>query len=446
MTVQTIGANATARATPSLAWIMTASCAGSVIEWYDFYLYGSLAVFFGAQFFPKSDPSLGVLLSVATMSLGFVIRPLGGLVFGAVGDYVGRKYTFLLSLILMGLATTLIGLLPTYASIGIAAPLMLIGTRLLQGLAVGGEVGSAATYIAENAPDDRRGLYTGIFNTTATGGTMLSLLVILACRNWLGDDTFNSWGWRLPFLFSALLVIFSVYLRLRLSETPIYEKLMERGSTSKHPIRETFANPANLKVVLLAIFGVAAGQAALGITGNVYALQFMQAVLKVDMATSSAISMVALLLVVPVYVLTGWLSDVIGRRKLIITGLLLAAVFYVPIYMAMKAFSNPVNAVALCALLFIQLVFTALVVGPTFAFLTEVFPARIRTTSVAVAFNVGNGVIGGLSPFVALWLTTATGNPFMGLAYPIALALITAVVNLAFLRETYTTRLWAEVK
>jgi MFS family permease len=430
---------------PNLAWVVTASSLGSLIEWYDFYLYGSLAIFLGTEFFPANDRSLGVLLSLLTMGMGFAIRPLGGLLFGMIGDRVGRKYTFLISLILMGAATFCTGILPPYSAIGVAAPLFLLTVRLVQGLAVGGEVGGAMTYVVENAPEHRRGLYTGILNVMATFGTILSLLVVVVCRSSMGSAAFQQWGWRLPFLLSAVLVVFSIYLRLSLQETPIFAELRAQGRTSRTPIRETLFDIRNLKTILIATFGVTAGQAVMGITSNVYANQYMQAVLKIDLNRASTISAVALLLSVPVYISSGWLSDRIGRRRLMLGGMISAIIFYVPIYLGMSFAAHPINSILLCALCWIQLVFTALIVGPTFAFLTESFPARIRTTAVTIPFNIGNGIIGGFSPFIALWLTSATGISYMGLFYPIAILIITVTVNIVFVRETYMTRIWDEL-
>jgi MFS family permease len=432
--------------TPSLAWIVLVSSLGSLIEWYDFYLYGSLAVFLGSQFFPPDNRALGVLLSVLTMSIGFAIRPLGGVLFGVLGDRVGRKYTFLASLILMGAATTLIGLLPTYAAVGLVAPCLLLGVRLLQGLAVGGELGGAMTYVVENAPDNRRGLYTGILNVMATFGTILSLLVIVACRSWFGDMAFRGWAWRVPFLLSALLVGLSIYLRMSLRETPIFTYLQQHGRTSRMPLRDIFFDKRHVRTLLIATFGVTAGQAVMGITSNVFATQFMQAVLKIDLNTASTISAVALFCSVPVYICSGWLSDWIGRRRLMLAGMVCAIIFYIPIYRGMNAAAQPLDVFLLCFLCWVQLAFTALIVGPTFAFLTEIFPARIRTTSVTIPFNIGNGIIGGFSPFIALWLTSATGVPYMGLFYPILVLLMTVAVNLLFVRETFTTRIWDEVR
>jgi MFS family permease len=434
------------RGSPSLTWIVIASSLGSLIEWYDFYLYGSLAVFLGGEFFPPGDKALAVLLSVLTMGMGFAIRPIGGIVFGLIGDRVGRKYTFLVSLVLMGAATTGTGLLPTYATLGVLSPILLLAVRLVQGLAVGGELGGAMTYVVENAPERRRGLYTGILNVMGTFGTILSLLVVVVCRTTLGVEAFRTWGWRLPFLVSAVLVVLSLYLRLSLKETPIFAQLKATGRTSRTPLREIFLDRRNLRTLLIATFGVTAGQSVMGITSNVYATQFMQAVLKIDLNTASGISAVALLLSVPVYISSGWLSDKIGRRKIMLSGMFCAIVCYIPIYMLMRAASHPVNVVALCGLCWLQLAFTALIVGPTFAYLTELFPARIRTTSVTIPFNIGNGVIGGFSPFIALWLTSATGVAYMGLFYPIAVLILTVTVNLIFVRETYLTRIWDEVK
>ncbi|HTI65963.1 MAG TPA: MFS transporter [Caulobacteraceae bacterium] len=430
---------------PSLAWIVAASSLGSLIEWYDFYLYGSLAVFLGGQFYPDRAGNFGILMSLTTMAVGFAIRPLGGLVFGRLGDGVGRKNAFVLSLVLMGAATTCTGLLPTYRTWGWMAPLLLITIRLLQGLAVGGEVGGAMTYVVEHAPERKRGFYTGLLNVTGPLGIVLSLVVIYACRSIVGEEHFRQWGWRIPFLLSSVLLLLSLYFRLSLRETPVFERLKSSGRLSRQPLRDTLLDPKNRATILAATFGVTAGQAVMGVTSNVYATQFMQAVLKIDIQTATFISTVALVFSIPIYILSGWLSDIVGRRKLMIAGMVCAIVFYVPIYMAMEFFSRPVNVAALCLLCWIQVSFTALIVGSTFAFLTEIFPTRVRTTSVTIPFNIGNGIIGGFSPLISLWLTFATKIAYIGLLYPIAVLLVTVCVNLVFIRETFMNRILDEV-
>lgn len=430
---------------PHLGWVVTASSLGSLIEWYDFYLYGSLAVFLAKEFYPADSGGLGLLMSLMTMAIGFAIRPLGGIIFGVLGDTAGRKATFLVTLLLMGASTTCTGLLPTYATVGTLAPILLISLRILQGLAVGGEVGGAMTYVVEHAPEHRRGLYTGILNLMGPSGIILSLVVVFVCRTILGADTFQLWGWRLPFLLSGVLLVLSLYFRLSLRETPLFEMLRETGRLSRSPIRETLFDRSNLKIILISTFGVTAGQAVMGVTSNIYATQYMQAVLHIDLLHATFISAVALLCSLPIYILSGWASDVIGRRKLIVAGMVCASLGYIPIYQAMGTFAAPLNTAALCALCWLQLAFTALIVGPVFAFLTEIFPAKVRTTSVTIPFNIGNGVIGGFAPLVSMWLTQTTGVAYAGLFYPVAVLLVTLIVNIAFVRESFMNSIWQEV-
>ncbi len=426
--------------------VIFASSAGTMIEWYDFYLYGTLAVFFSTLFYPSGNPTVAFLASLATFGAGFAVRPFGAIVFGRVGDLVGRKYAFLVTLTIMGGATTAIGLLPTYEQIGMAAPIILVLLRLLQGLALGGEYGGAATYVAEHAPDDKRGYYTSYIQTTATLGFFLALAVVLTTRLSVGDVAFKSWGWRIPFLASALLLAVSLYIRLKLKESPLFSKLKDAGKTSKAPIKDSLGNKRNWKLILLALFGATAGQAVVWYTGQFYALFFLQTALKVDYVTSYIIIAVALALGTPFFIVFGKLSDKIGRKKIMMAGCLIAAITYVPIYMGMSKFANPLNPVALTALVFIQVIYVTMVYGPIAAFLVELFPAKIRYTSMSLPYHLGNGEFGGFTPLIALAIVAATGNIYAGLAYPIAIALMTFVIGTRFLPETNHVRIWDEVE
>jgi MFS family permease len=370
---------------------------------------------------------------------------LGALVFGRIGDLTGRKFAFLATLLIMGGSTAAIGFLPGYARIGIAAPIILVLLRLLQGLALGGEYGGAAVYVAEHAPDGRRGFYTSFIQTTATLGLFLSLAVILIVRAIVGEDAFKVWGWRIPFVISLLLVAISYYIRMRLRESPLFTALKESGKTSQAPIQESFGTWARWKVFLTVLFGATAGQAVVWYTGQFYALLFLQTVLKVTLVTSYVCVAVALILGAPLFVYFGSLSDRIGRKKIMMTGNLLAALLYVPIYHAMKLYSNPVNAVALTALVFVQVVFVTMVYGPIAAFLVEAFPARIRYTSMSLPYHFGNGWFGGFLPIIATSLVARTGNIYAGLAFPIVVALITVVVGSIMLRDQHNESIWTEV-
>jgi MFS family permease len=424
----------------SLMQIILASSAGTVIEWYDFYIYASLAVFFGSLFFPKADPTAGFLLSLATWGAGFVVRPFGAIVFGRIGDLVGRKYAFIVTLSVMGIATTLTGLVPTYASIGVLAPILLVLFRLIQGLALGGEYGGAATYIAEHAPDARRGYYTAWIQTTATVGLMLALLVVLGSRLWFGDVAFRAWGWRVPFLVSSLLLIVAMYIRLRLQEAPLFARLKEQGKSSKAPLREL-----NWKMILLALIGATSGQAVVWYTGQFYVLLFLQTQVfpRTDFVSPSVVVAIALALATPLFLVFGALSDRIGRKPVIMAGLLLAAVTYIPIYHGLKTSGG--NWAVLIPLVFIQVVYVTLVYAPIAAFLVEYFPARIRYTSMSVPYHMGNGWFGGLTPVIAASISVATHNIYAGLYWPIGIALLSFVVGGLFLPETNKTRIWDEV-
>ncbi len=425
--------------------MIAASSAGTMIEWYDFYIFGSLAAIISTQFYPEGNPTVNFLKTLATFAVGFAVRPFGALVFGRIGDLVGRKFAFLLTLVLMGGSTAAIGFLPTYASIGIAAPVILVMLRLLQGLALGGEYGGAAVYVAEHAPDGRRGFYTSFIQTTATLGLFVSLVVILVVRGIVGEDEFKLWGWRIPFLLSIVLVAMSYYIRVRLEESPLFTRLKQSGKTSTAPIRDSFGTWPKWKVFFLVLFGATAGQAVVWYTGQFYALFFLQTVLKISLTTAYTIVAVALLLGAPLFIYFGSLSDRIGRKRIMMAGNLLAALSYYPIYQAMKAYSEPVNVVMLTALVFIQVVFVTMVYGPIAAFLVEAFPAKIRYTSMSLPYHFGNGWFGGFLPLISTALVARTGNIYAGLIYPITIALLTFVVGSLFLRESYTDRIWDEV-
>ena len=440
----------------SIRKVIAASSIGTLFEWYDFYLYATLALFFSHLFFPPGNERAAMLASLAAFGAGFGVRPLGALVFGRIGDLVGRKYAFLVTIVTMGLSTTLIGLLPTYSSIGIAAPILMVALRLIQGLALGGEYGGAATYVAEHVPDDRRGYYTSFIQTTATLGFFLSLAVIGACRFALGADDFKSFGWRIPFLASLILLGFSLYMRLRMQESPLFTRLKTEGMVSKNPLRESFGNRTNLKYVLLALFGATAGQGVVWYTGQFYALAFLEKWLKVEWQLAYILMAIALALGTPFFIVFGRLSDRIGRKRIMLTGCLLAALTYVPIYMAMTAMANPDGtavvsslplgrAAALVGLLFVQMIYVTMVYGPIAAFLVELFPTSIRYTSMSLPYHLGNGWFGGFLPLVATALMTSSwaletfgerGALYAGLIYPIAICLMTLVVGGLFLVET----------
>jgi MFS family permease len=431
--------------------VIMASSAGTVIEWYDFYLFGTLAALAGTLFFPPGNDTAAFLLALATFGAGFAVRPFGAIVFGRVGDLVGRKYAFLMTLLIMGLGTTVIGLMPTYAQIGLLAPIILVLLRLAQGLALGGEYGGAATYIAEHAPDHRRGYYTSFIQTTATLGFFVSLLVVTVTRLAVGEAAFRAWGWRIPFLLSALLVIMSYYIRVRLRESPIFARLKSEGKSSTAPLKDSFGNRRNWRLILLALFGATAGQAVVWYTGQFYAQTFLTTTLKVDFVTANTVVAIALVLATPFFVVFGALSDRIGRKGIMMAGMLIAAVTYIPIYMAMNAFKS--SPWVLVLLVFIQVVYVTMVYGPIAAFLVELFPARIRYTSMSLPYHVGNGWFGGWLPFIATGIVfyaaqAFPGNPmviYAGLLYPIVIALMCFVVGMLLLRETKDVRIWDEV-
>jgi len=508
--------------------VIFASSLGTVFEWYDFYIYATLAPFFAALFFPSGNATAALLASFATYAAGFLVRPFGALVFGRIGDLVGRKYTFLVTILVMGFSTAAVGILPTYGSIGMVSPTILVLLRLAQGLALGGEYGGAATYVAEHAPDGKRGHHTSWIQTTATLGFFLSLVIIGACRGGMDEAAFKIWAWRVPFLVSLFLLAISVYIRLKLNESPIFVKMKAEGKGSKAPLRESFAEWKNLKIVLLALFGAAAGQGVVWYTGQFYALFFLQGTLKIEWKTAYLIVAVALMLGTGLFVFFGWLSDKIGRKRIMMAGCLLGALTYFPIYKAMAHYGNPalerfsestqisvkatdcrvhlfpnprtvysecdkvqdflskrslsyattegapgappittvndteiqgwdeakltatlkalnyptaanpadVNIPMLILLVFIQVVYVTMVYGPIAAFLVELFPTRIRYTSMSLPYHIGNGWFGGMLPLTTAAVVAANGNIFAGLWYPVIVAAATFVLGTLFIRET----------
>jgi MFS family permease len=546
MSTMTAASARTGGMTKDERFVILASSLGTVFEWYDFYLYGSLASIIGAQFFSAYPPATRDIFALLAFAAGFLVRPFGAIVFGRVGDIVGRKYTFLVTILIMGLSTFIVGLLPNAATIGIAAPIILIALRLLQGLALGGEYGGAATYVAEHAPMGKRGYYTSFIQTTATLGLFLSLLVILFTRTALGEPEFAAWGWRIPFLVSVLLLGVSVWIRLRLNESPIFQKMKDEGKSSKAPLTEAFANWSNAKIVILALIGGTMGQGVVWYTGQFYALFFLQSILKVDGYTANLLIAWSLLFGTGFFIVFGALSDKIGRKPIILAGCLIAALTFFPIfkmittnanpalekaiesvkvevvadpagcgdlfnpvgtrvftapcdtaraYLAQQsvkyttaygaagsgvkvavngkdvpytaaAASNPLvlaavqaagypkpgdtaivkmsnpfdifrpQVAAIIGLLFILVIFVTMVYGPIAAMLVELFPTKIRYTSMSLPYHIGNGWFGGLLPASAFAITAATGDIYAGLWYPIGFAAITAVVGFFFMPET----------
>ena len=529
--------------------VIGASSLGTVFEWYDFYLYGSLATYISAQFFSGVNETTAFLFALAAFAAGFAVRPFGALVFGRIGDIVGRKNTFLVTMAIMGLSTFVVGLLPGYAEIGVAAPIILVLMRLLQGLALGGEYGGAATYVAEHAPNNQRGLYTSWIQTTATLGLFLSLIVILATRATLSPEDFAAWGWRVPFLFSIVLLGVSLWIRLQLSESPVFQRMKDEGATSNAPLADSFGKWGNLKIVLIALFGAVAGQAVVWYTGQFYALFFLERMVKVDGLTANGLVAIALLIATPFFVFFGWLSDKIGRKPIILAGCLLAALTYFPLFHALTEAANPALAQAqrtapvtvhadpaTCAFQFdpvgrnkfdaqscdvarsflskagvsydsvalpsgavaeihvgatvlqapdtaklegkaradaiaafqketraaldavgypatadearidkpmvvgilaLLVLYVTMVYGPIAAMLVELFPTRIRYTSMSLPYHIGNGWFGGFLPTTAFAIVAATGNIYNGLWYPIVIAGVTLVLGVFLLPETH---------
>ena len=425
--------------------VIAASTAGTMIEWYDFFIFGSLATILASQFYPAGNPTTNFLKTLATFGVGFAVRPLGALFFGRLGDLVGRKFAFLTTLLIMGGSTAAIGLLPGYSKIGIAAPIILVLLRMAQGLALGGEYGGAAVYVAEHVPDDRRGFYTSFIQTTASLGLFVSLIVILITRNILGETAFAEWGWRIPFLLSVVLVVTSFYIRMQLGESPLYTKLKESGSSSVAPIRESFNTWPKWKLVLEILFGITAGQAVTWYTSQFYSLFFLQTVLKLPLAAAYKLLAVALVIGTPSFVILGALSDRIGRKRLMMLGNLLGGVGYYFIYRGITSAVSSQNPALVIALIVVQIIIAALITGPIAAFLVESFPARVRYTSMSLPYHFGNGWFGGFLPLIATALVARTGNIYAGLIYPSVVALLTFVVGSIVLRETRHHRIWDEV-
>jgi MFS family permease len=535
--------------------VIAASSLGTVFEWYDFYLYGLLATILSAQFFSGVNETTGFILALAAFAAGFAVRPLGAIVFGRIGDLVGRKNTFLVTMAIMGLSTFCVGLLPNYASISIAAPVLLVTLRILQGLALGGEYGGAATYVAEHAPHDRRGFHTSFIQTTATVGLFAALIVVIATRTWMGEEAFAAWGWRLPFLLSLFLLAVSMWIRMQLEESPVFRQMKAEGTTSKAPLTEAFASWPNLKLVLIALFGAVAGQAVVWYTGQFYALFFLEKILRVDGATANIMIAVALIIGTPFFLFFGWLSDRIGRKKIILAGCLIAALTYFPLFTSLakavnpalyaaqaqspvtviadpddcsvqfdpigknkfdrkscdvaKAFlakagvgyseqaappgeparlqiggeviqaPDPANLVGTArgdaiksfqaaagaklkaagypekadsaqidrpmaiAILTLLVIYVTMVYGPIAAMLVELFPARIRYTSMSLPYHIGNGWFGGFLPTITFAIVAATGNIYSGLWYPVIVALATVIIGALLLPETRDRRIEA---
>jgi predicted MFS family arabinose efflux permease len=526
--------------------VIGGASAGTIFEWYDFYLYGSLAGFISKHFFSGVNETTGYIFALLAFAAGFFVRPFGAVVFGRLGDLWGRKNTFLVTMLLMGGSTFVVGLLPDYKTIGVAAPILLVLMRLVQGLALGGEYGGAATYVAEHAPPGKRGLYTSFIQTTATLGLFLSLIVILGVRGQTGEDAFADWGWRIPFLASILLLGVSLWIRLRLNESPVFQKMVDEGRAAKKPLSEAFADGKNLKLVILALVGLTAGQAVVWYTGQFYALFFLEKTLKVDGPTANSLVAIALLLGTPFFIVFGWLSDRIGRKPVILAGCLIAALSFFPLFKTLTVAANPALAAAtasapvrvvadpaacsfqfdpvgktaftrscdvaksalasagvsyenvaapagtlavvevggakvpsfegagmatkafteaqtawrkelgaalktagypakaeaakvdkpmVVAILFALVLLVTMVYGPIAAALVEMFPARIRYTSMSLPYHVGNGWFGGFLPTTAFAMVAATGNIYYGLWYPVVVAAATAVIGWLFVRE-----------
>ncbi len=426
--------------------VIVAASVGNVIEWYDFYIFGSLAAVLSVKFFEQSNPVAALLSTIALFTAGFLIRPLGAFLFGWMGDRVGRKYTFLVTLSGMGLGTGAIGLIPTYESIGLTAAFVLFGLRMIQGLCLGGEYGGAITYVAEHVPDDSRGYYTGWLQTSPTLGIVVSLAVIIATRSYFGNQVFDEWAWRVPFLFSFLLVAIAIYIRLQLQETPIFQEIKARGQMTRNPWKEAFLS-ANIKYILIACV-VLIGQGVVWYSGQFWALYFLQQVSKVDALSSAYIVGAALLIATPSLIFFGWLSDQIGRKPVILGGMLLAAITYYPLYLWLGTVTQPgnINYPTAVFIIFILVCYVGMVYGPVGAFLAEFFPGRIRYTSVSVPYHTGNGWGGGLVPFITSAAFAATGSIGYALIYPIAVPAVCFVLALFLMPETRKISIWEPIK
>jgi MFS family permease len=426
--------------------VIVAASVGNIIEWYDFYIFGSLAAVLSVKFFEQSHPVAALLSTIALFTAGFLIRPLGAFLFGWMGDRVGRKYTFLITLSGMGLGTGAIGLIPTYESIGLTAAFVLFGLRMIQGLCLGGEYGGAITYVAEHVPDESRGYYTGWLQTSPTLGIVVSLAVIIATRTYFGNQAFDAWAWRVPFLVSFLLVAIAIYIRLQLQETPIFQEIKAKGQMTRNPWKEAFLS-ANIKYILIACV-VLIGQGVVWYSGQFWALYFLQQVSKVDALTSAYIVGTALLIATPSLIFFGWLSDQIGRKPVILGGMLLAAITYYPLYLWLGTVTQPgnVNYPVAVFIIFILVCYVGMVYGPVGAFLAEFFPGRIRYTSVSVPYHIGNGWGGGLVPFVTSAAFAATGSIGYALIYPIVVPAVCFVLALFLMPETRKISIWQPIE
>jgi MFS family permease len=425
--------------------VIIAASVGNVIEWYDFYIFGSLAAILSVKFFEQSNPIAALLSTIALFTAGFLIRPLGAFLFGWMGDKVGRKYTFLVTLSGMGIGTGAIGLIPSYASIGLAAAFILFGLRMIQGLCLGGEYGGAITYVAEHVEDQHRGYYTGWLQTSPTLGIVVSLAVIILTRTWAGTEAFNAWAWRVPFLLSFLMVAIAIYIRLQLQETPIFEEIKAKGQMTKNPWKEAFLS-SNIKYVLIATV-VLIGQGVVWYSGQFWALYFLQQVSKIDPLSSNYIVMAALIIATPSLIFFGWLSDKIGRKPVILGGMLLAAVTYYPLYLWLGSVTHPgnINYPVAIFIIFILVCYVGMVYGPVGAFLAEFFPGRIRYTSVSVPYHIGNGWGGGLVPFITSAAFASTGSIGYALLYPILVPAVCFIIALFVMPETRKNSIWSEV-
>src|SRR5438128_6762553 len=426
--------------------VIVAASVGNIIEWYDFYIFGSLAAILSVKFFEQSHPVAALLSTIALFTAGFLIRPLGAFLFGWMGDRVVRTYTFLIPLSGMGLGTGAIGLIPTYEAIGLTAAFVLFGLRMIQGLCLGGEYGGAITYVAEHVSDERRGYYTGWLQTSPTLGIVVSLAVIIATRTYFGTEVFNAWAWRVPFLVSFLLVAIAIYIRLQLQETPIFEEIKAKGQMTKNPWKEAFLS-SNIKFVLIACI-VLIGQGVVWYSGQFWALYFLQQVSKVDPLTTAYIVGAALLIATPSLIFFGWLSDIIGRKPVILGGMLLAAVTYYPLYAWLGTVTQPgnINYPIAIFIIVILVCYVGMVYGPVGAFLAEFFPGRIRYTSVSVPYHIGNGWGGGLVPFITSAAYAGTGSLGYALLYPIAVPAVCFVLALFLMPETRRISIWEPEK
>jgi MFS family permease len=463
--------------------ILFAASGGTLIEWYDFFIFGSLSTVLAVKFYPPGNDTFALIAYLATFAVGFVVRPFGALFFGRIGDFVGRRIAFIITLTVMGFATAAIGLLPTYKAAGLFSPIVLIFIRVMQGLALGGEYGGAAVFVAEHVPDGKRGYYTSFIQVTASFGFVLSLVAIILTQQSMNPASFQSWGWRLPFLLSMVLVLVSLYVRIRMKESPIFKHLKATGMRSTKPLTDAFANWTNLKQVLISLLGATAGQGVVWYTGSFYALFYLQTILHLNVHTAHIVVLFATLAALPFYVIFGALSDRIGRKKLMMTSMLLATLTYIPIYHGMqKAAGNNVVTVSsvkdrvtgaikltpqtqdatgklvpaqeavtanqpwLIFLVWLQVFLSAMTYGPIASYLVEAFPAKVRYTSLSLPYHIGNGVFGGLLPLIGLSLCASTGNIYAGLYYPIAVAALCFLCGVILLKETHGTLIWSEVK